>query len=211
MTDRLPADLDALARDELARGETVEWAAQPDARRAALGGLAVWLFAIPWTTFSLFWTAMAGSGIDDWTSLQILFPLFGTPFILIGLAMLSTPWWAWRGARRTLYVVTDRRAILFEASGLRAIGVRTFRPEALHDVRRTERPDGSGSLVFSQTAGRDSDGDRTLTTVGFANVRDVREAEAAVRALADAAGDAGASAAVDEALQERPERRRERL
>ena len=212
MTDRLPADLDALARDELARGETVEWAAQPDARRAALGGLAVWLFAIPWTTFSLFWTAMAGSGIDDWTSLQILFPLFGTPFILIGLAMLSTPWWAWRGARRTLYVVTDRRAILFEASGLRAIGVRTFRPEALHDVRRTERPDGSGSLVFSKTTVRDSDGDRMLVTDGFTNVRDVRAAEDAVRILAESAGvTGGASAAVDEALQERPERRRERL
>ena len=155
---------------------------------------------------------MAGREID-WTSLHVLFPLFGTPFIAIGLTMLSAPWWAWRGARRTLYVVTDRRAILFEASGLRAIGVRTFRPEALRGVRRTERPDGSGSLVFSKTAVRDSDGDRMLITDGFTNVRDVRAAEDAVRMLAEQAEStsAAASAAVDEALQERPERRRERL
>ena len=69
VTRQLPADLDAIARDELAPGEAVAWAAQPDARRAALGALAVWLFAVPWTAFSVFWTAMAGSGIDDWTSL----------------------------------------------------------------------------------------------------------------------------------------------
>ncbi|HEX9952239.1 MAG TPA: hypothetical protein VGB53_10750 [Rubricoccaceae bacterium] len=207
MTARLPADLDALARDELARGEAVEWAAPPDARRAALSALGIWIFAIPWTAFSVFWTAMASLTVDDWTSLAVAFPLFGTPFIAVGLAMLSAPWWAWRVARRTLYIVTDRRAILFEASGARAIGVRSFRPEALRDVRRTERPDGSGSLVFSQTGGRDADGDRTLTPVGFANVRDVRAAEDAVRMLAEQA----ASAAVDEALQERPERRRECL
>ncbi|HEX8298697.1 MAG TPA: hypothetical protein VF594_05990 [Rubricoccaceae bacterium] len=209
MTDRPPADLAAVARDELAPGEMVEWAAQPDARRVALTGFAVWLFAIPWTAFSLFWTAMASLTVEDWTSLSVAFPLFGVPFIAIGLAMLSTPWWAWRGARRTLYAVTDRRAILFEASGLRAITVRSFRPEALRDVRRTERPDGSGSLVFAQTEGRDADGDRTRTTVGFANVRDVRAAEGAVQALASLSDDG--SAAVDEPLQERSERRRERL
>lgn len=184
MTTHLPADLHAIARAELAPGESVEWAAQPSPMRALLGGLGLWLFAVPWTAFSVFWMAMASRAVHDWTSVEVAFPLFGLPFVIIGLLMLSTPWWAWRGAQRTLYAVTDRRAILFEAAGLRGITVRSFSPRALRDVRRTEQPDGSGSLVFSETVGRDSDGDRTTTAVGFSNVPDVRAAEAAVAVLA---------------------------
>ncbi len=181
MTTHLPADLDAIARAELTPGETVEWAAQPSAHRALWTGFAVWLFAVPWTAFAVFWMGTASLTVSDWLSWQVAFPLFGVPFVAIGLAMLSTPWWAWRGARRTLYAVTDRRAVLFEASGFRDIAVRSVPPGALRNVRRTERPDGSGSLVLAHDA---ADGDGTPRPVQFAHVPDVRAAEAAVQFLA---------------------------
>ena len=181
----LPADLDAVARDEIAPGERVDFAAQPLAGRAFLMSFGIWLFAVPWTAFSVFWTVMAASVAGEMDGWGVVFPLFGTPFVAIGLAMLSAPAWAWRAGRRTLYVVTDRRAIVFAASGFRDIGVRSFAPAALADVRRTERPDGSGDLVFAQSTHRDSDGDSVTTTTGFPNLPDVREAEAAVRALAE--------------------------
>lgn len=182
----LPADLDAVARDELAPGERVDFAAQPLAGRAALMSFGMWIFAVPWTAFSVFWTAMAMHAAGEMDGWGVVFPLFGTPFVGIGLLMLSTPYWTWRTGRRTLYVVTDRRAIVFAASGFRDIGVRSFAPDALANVHRTERPDGSGDLVFAKSKHRDSDGGTITTTTGFPNLPDVREAEAAVRALAEA-------------------------
>lgn len=188
MISSLPADLDAIARDELAPGERVDFAAQPLAGRATVRAFGVWLFAVPWTAFAVFWTVMAASAAGEMDGWGIVFPLFGTPFIVIGLAMLSAPAAAWRQSRRTLYVVTDRRALLFSAPGFRAIEVRSFAPEALRSTRRTERPDGSGDLIFDRTTRRDSDGDAVTTTVGFQNLADVRGAEAAVQALAATAG-----------------------
>jgi hypothetical protein len=182
-SDALPPDLDALVRDELGPGERPLWAAQPLAGRTALQACLIWLFAVPWTAFSVFWTVMAASAAGAMDGWGVIFPLWGTPFVAVGLAMLSAPVWAWRGARRTLYAVTDRRAVVFTASGFRGISVRTFAPAALADVRRTERPDGSGDLVFSRTTTVDSDGDRSTTDAGFLNVADVRGAEGAVRAL----------------------------
>ena len=41
--------------------------------------------------------------------ISICFPLFGLPFVLIGLGMLTAPHWAKRKALRTAYAVTDRR------------------------------------------------------------------------------------------------------
>lgn len=196
----LPADLDALVRDELQPDERVVFAEQPLAARRVLRAFALWIFAVPWTAFSAFWTAAAASGVSSWLSWQVLFPLWGVPFVAIGVAMLSAPAWAWRGARRSLYVVTDRRAVLFESQGGRAIGVRAFPPEALGDPRRVERPDGSGDLLFAQTTTRDSDGDRITTSVGFTGVADVKEAARAVAALAATAAPRGVRPVVPRGL-----------
>lgn len=180
----LPADLDALVRDEIAPGERVRYAEQPVAGHDALRAFGMWLFAVPWTAFSVFWTVMAAGAAGEMNGWGVVFPLWGLPFVGIGFAMLSSPWWTWRAARRTLYVVTDRRAVVFSASGLRGVAVRSFAPDALRDTRRVERPDGSGDLIFAETGHRDSDGDLVATTTGFKTLADVRGAEAAVAALA---------------------------
>ncbi len=205
----LPPDLDWIARDELAPDESVEYAAQPSAGRTVLRSFGTWIFAIPWTAFSLFWTFAAAGGLSGgWPSgFGWIFPLFGLPFVAVGLTMLASPFFAWRKARRSLCVVTDRRAILFEGAGFREIGVRSFTPDALRFVRRTERPDGSGDLLFTST---DASG---TAPVGFLNVPDVRLAEAAVRSLAATAEtawerDDRLSDAVDDG---RAPRRRDRL
>ena len=180
----LPADLDALVRREIAPGERVRYAEQPVASYGTVRAFGMWLFAVPWTAFSVFWTVMAAGAAGEMGGWGIVFPLWGLPFVCIGLAMLSAPWWTWRGARRTLYVVTDRRAVVFTAVGLRDLRVQSFVPDALGDTRRVERPDGSGDLIFSETGYRDSDGDVVKTTTGFKTLADVRAAEAAVAVLA---------------------------
>lgn len=106
---------------ELAPGERVVWSGQPLPGRYNRGSWALVLFGIPWTGFAVFWTTMAFVGTqsmkgDDPMSngFRWFFPLFGVPFILIGLGMLSSPWWGRRKAAGVLYAITDRRALIFE-------------------------------------------------------------------------------------------------
>ncbi|NJS14969.1 MAG: hypothetical protein HC788_10590 [Sphingopyxis sp.] len=56
----------------------------------------IYVFAVPWTAFSIAWTgiaamAIAGSGEDGPGLIGWAFPLFGLPFIAVGLWMLSRP------------------------------------------------------------------------------------------------------------------------
>src|SRR5262249_26897020 len=128
MTDSpaLPESLDRLVNQELAPGETIRWAAQPTPRGFPWLSLVPSLFAIPWTLFALFWMATASGILEHGNGFQnpgrldmtrVISSLFGIPFVLVGLIMFCTPWWLRRrmrrGAARTAYVITNRRAIIF--------------------------------------------------------------------------------------------------
>ena len=179
----MPAELRDLVDAELESGERVLWSAQPRASRMALGCLPLVLFGIPWTAFAVFWTAAAsGFVFGGGHGPARLFGLFGLPFVLIGLAMLSSPLWALRKARRTLYVITDRRAILFD--GGRNTAIRSFGPEALADTRRRQRPDGSGDILFDRTVSSDRHGHTRERVQGFLGIPNVREVERLLRDVA---------------------------
>src|SRR5437763_9868076 len=125
--DLLSPELAALVDAELASGERMVWVGQPIPSRYARGSLAIVLFGIPWTAFAIFWMAgVSGFKIPNLTRGFGWFPLFGIPFVLIGLGMLSTPFWVRRKARRTAYVITDRRAIVVEGGAWRSVTIRSF-------------------------------------------------------------------------------------
>jgi hypothetical protein len=186
---RLPPELRSPVELELQSGERIVWMDQPIPGRIARSAWPLVMFGIPWTAFSLFWIVMATKGVASskdagpfW-----LFPLFGLPFVLIGFGMLSGPYWAKRGARRTAYVLTDRRAIIFKASGRGSMNVRSFEPGALTELNRTQYPDGAGDLVFTEDLRRGSKGRTYTTRIGFMAVRDVKSVEEMVRTLASRA------------------------
>lgn len=142
------------------------------------------LFGIPWTAFAIFWIAGAsGFKLPDFSHGFGFFPLFGVPFVLIGLGMLSSPYWARRAARRSIYVLTDRRAIIIRGSWRGSVTVRSFERERLTDLQRKQHADGAGDLIFTQDIRSVSDGGRQMTPVGFLAVHDVKNVEDAVRAL----------------------------
>jgi hypothetical protein len=185
-----PARMDQALRTrvemELQPGERIVWMDQPIPGRMARGSWALVVFGIPWTAFAVFWTAMAAKGVSSEKGAGpfILFPLFGVPFILIGLGMLTSPYWARRRATRVAYVVTDRRAIILQGGWRGSMSIRSFEPAALTDLNRTQHADGSGDLVFTHDFRRGSKGRTYTTDVGFIGVRDVRSVEEHVRALA---------------------------
>lgn len=186
-------------------GETIVWAGQPNAARALRSALPILFFAVPWTAFSLFWTAMAG-GAAWFTAkaagppglLGVAFPLFGLPFILIGLGMLATPYWAWRSAQKTVYVVTNRRALVGTPSddGYAVKDYAGADLADLADLNLTVRNDGSGTIDFAAVQARqtvrDSDGDKQTLGKGlrphtFADIPDVERVYDLLRALARSA------------------------
>jgi hypothetical protein len=195
----LPPEIETLIESELASGEKLLWVGQPRPRRFLSWSIPIVLFGIPWTAFSVFWMAMAGGmgwfarnaadaapgdGNAEPGIIALItscFFLFGLPFVLIGLGMLSSPWWMLRRAKKTAYALTDRRAIVMEPGWFSGRTVRSYDGQQLGRMARTERSDGSGDLVFEDYYTRDSDGGRMRTIRGFMAIDRVREVEELVR------------------------------
>jgi hypothetical protein len=186
---QLPAQLRNKVEMELRSGERVIWTAQPIAGRASRGSWPIVVFGIFWTAFSVFWVVAAGWGTSRSSTPGPfkLFPLFGVPFVLIGIGMLTSPIWIKRRAAKTVYMITDQRAVIL-TEGLRGrTRVESFAPAQLQSITREQNTDGSGDIIFETRAWRDSDGDRRTQRLGFFAVHDVKTVEEHVRVLAQKA------------------------
>lgn len=182
--DFLPGDLGTLVDSELAKGERIAWIGQPIPGRMAQSSIPLVLFGIPFTAFAVFWMAMA-SGIAGRAGggVRLFFVLWGIPFIVVGLGMLTSPFWIYRKALGTIYAITDRRALLVEKGLWGRIVVRSFEPSSLGALSRIQNADGSGSLVF-QREYRPGGRRGRFVDVGFLAVPDVKEVEERIRQLA---------------------------
>lgn len=170
--------------DELRSGERLVWSGQPIASRLARRSIGIVLFGIPWTAFAVFWIAGAsGFKMPDFSHPSGLFALFGVPFVLIGLGMLSSPYWMMRKAKRTAYVITDKRAIVFSGGLWGSITVRSFEPDKLKDIRRVQKPDGTGDLIFDQIWTNNGNGSKQNMDHGFLAIADVRNVEQMISRL----------------------------
>ena len=183
---KLSLQLRALVEKEVESGEKIVWMEQPVPKLFSRGAIPIVLFGIPWTAFAIFWTAGASAGMTKSAAPGAFkfFSLFGLPFILIGFAMLSSPFWARRSAKRSVYVITDRRAIIFRSRFFGSINIRSFSPRQLETLQRNQNKDGSGDVIFTHDVRRDNDGDRHTTNVGFMGVREVKHVEELIRHLA---------------------------
>ena len=80
----------------------------------------------------------------EWVPIVIMLP-----FLLIGIAALSSPWrYRWR-MQRTLYLLTNRRAIVLEPRWCR-MRVRDFalQPDMVKQV--VSEPQGHGDIIFTK-------------------------------------------------------------
>lgn len=175
--------------------EPVLWVGQPDAAAVFRSARIVWLFAIPWSLFSFMWEAAA---IAPWLSPWLLapdhlikgatvrsigMPLFGLPFVLIGVAMLSAPWWAARAARNQAHFVTQRTLHTVTANRDGSINAeRTDLSRVTRLVRKQGRTD-FGTLTVHRGKRRDSDGDYVDDVDTWYGIPDVRHVEALISGL----------------------------
>jgi hypothetical protein len=182
---RIPKKLRRKIDNELHPGEDLRWVEQPvprffteDSIGSVLGGILATSVAIFWM-----WGASGYKLPDLREGLQPSdpFALLGVPLVLIGFGMLSSPIWVWQEARKTVYLVTDRRAISIH--GGRSTIIRNYLPDQLKDVYRKERADGTGDVIIAIRRWKDSDGYQRSEEMGFRGVRSPRETENILRQL----------------------------
>ena len=174
------AGLKLAIENELRPGEEVLWAGLPDPDEAYRSSLKLLFFAIPWTAFALFWEfnalQMAFSSQDDSWFFRIAFPLFGLPFVAIGVGMLYIPHFTYKNSKKTAYVITPDRIFTIALSGSGNPLVTIYSPEGIKRIDKKEKPGGRGTLTINFGYEVDSDGEsheKNLVFYGIANVNEV--------------------------------------
>jgi len=106
-------------------------------------------------------------------------------FVILGLILRQS-------LKGTLYAVTDQRIIVMNTG--RTLTVDSYGRDDIGQIRRSERPDGSGDLTFASTNtrmsygygynsayGNNAYGANTASMGKFVGIPDVRAAERVVR------------------------------
>lgn len=150
--------LEDVIQSHLETGETILWAGQPN-QGIKLRGQDIFFipFSLVWGGFAVFWEVMALSicfvaeeGEEVPGAIGIVFPLFGLPFVLIGLYLVFGRFLVdSRRRSRTFYGVTNDRIII--VSGVFSQTVKSLNLRTLSDLSMTEKRDGSGSITFGPT------------------------------------------------------------
>lgn len=180
-----PGDAQLRAQSEIQPGESLYWTGIADARRAAITALPAALIGIPFAGFALFWisTALhATQGIsrspNAFAKSFSIFPVFGVPFLLIGLGIVLAPLWAYLKALNTVYGVTDKRVLII--TGTNSLAVKSYTPADIVSVEHRERPDGSGDVLIRTTPQMRTNNSSSQIAVGLnvglygvANVKEV--------------------------------------
>jgi len=159
-------------------GEHIEWLGKPIPRYFTRIARSIYVFGIPWTAFAIFWTIgyvrQEGSG-------SAVLP--GLPFILIGLGILSTPIWCYRKALKTAYAITNKRAIIIYEEWTRSI--QSFYYDNLQDIYSKEEKDGTGDVIISCQALRDSWIPIYTEPLGFLQIKNPKQIEKKLKKLAE--------------------------
>lgn len=168
--------LDLALSRELGTDERVIWRGMQLAKIEP-SSFGIYIFAVPWTAFALFWTARAFAGVSSMDAgfeggwLAYAFPLFGTPFIAAGLGILSSPFLPYWESGKVLFAVTDERVLKLRLG--RKLSVNCVPRDRIGQIARLEGRDGSGRLKLPVGVGTDSDGDRTTEYFQLGAVADI--------------------------------------
>lgn len=136
-------------------------------------------FAVLWNgALTLAYLGMASHWHDEADRLPLLVcSIILLPFVLVGVGLLISPWWERELDRRTVYVLTDKRALVLRPSTIRRRSVVRSYPLA-HDLIKEVREygRGCGDIVMQQLWTHGA----PCIPLGFLFVQNVRELEYAI-------------------------------
>jgi hypothetical protein len=149
MSDFLsPSFLSSSVEGELTSGERLLWKGRPRTGiRLRPADAYLIPFSLVWGGFAIFWEFTALDKVPKNNPAGWAFPLFGIPFVLLGLHFIFGRFFVDAKIRaNTEYALTDRRAII--VSGLSSRSVKSINLQSVPEVGLTEAADGSGTITF---------------------------------------------------------------
>ena len=184
--EMIPMDLQNMLDQEVDNDEQLRWSAQPSVSAAVKKGLAGTVFGVIWTAIPGFMAfKMIGERQSGGDVPAVAFIFIGV-FLLIGVLIMLSPLWASMSAKKTVYAVTNKRAIIIKAKS--TIDVQSFSADNLKDIIKRLRRDGSGDLIFERTVTyrRSSKGGsrKKVTEIGFFGIPRVNEVEDMIQEIA---------------------------
>ncbi len=199
----LPRDIQELVLGEVRNEEKLIWAEQPDPNKFMLSEIPSILIGILLTAFALFLLRGTSimlyhaSGFDQFkpnVPFFLFFALLGIPVgilvLLFGLFLLATPYLKKLSALKTVYVLTNKRAICFNKMGLIHLNkhfkdyeILSYYPDKLINMVKVVRKNGSGDLIFVEIPIRIPGPDPYLSfrKVGFLSIKNVNNVEDIIR------------------------------
>ncbi|HLZ90868.1 MAG TPA: PH domain-containing protein [Candidatus Acidoferrum sp.] len=184
-----PNDAQLRAQSELQSGESLYWTGVADPRRAALAALPATIFGIPFAGFAFFWASQAYHATSSLTRQSnnafakgfAVFPVFGLPFLFVGLGIVLAPLWAFLKGGNTVYAVTNQRVMVITGSGTRS--VKSIVPADIVSVDHRERPDGSGDIAILTTGTIRTNNSASQVKVALVGIPNVKQVAQQVLAL----------------------------
>ncbi len=160
-THQLPPKLNDLLTRALEDHEQVIWFEQPDVQRWRRKGYLAVPFGL--AISALVWHASTKS-LGGW--------FWGIAFLMVpAVFFVALPWIQHARAKSTLYVLTNRRALIL-TNGIKH-SLRSYRLPELPDLTVRPRRDGSGDIILETEEYKDGDGDLQTREHGFEDIRDV--------------------------------------
>jgi hypothetical protein len=133
---------------ELQRDERLLWKGRPRGGIRLRSSDAYLIpFSLLWGGFAIFWEFSALFTVPKKDPTVWVFPLFGVPFVLVGLYLVFGRFFVDARMRaRTEYGLTNRRAII--VSGLFSTTVKSIDLRSTPEITLTEKADRSGTITF---------------------------------------------------------------
>ncbi len=178
LTPRERAEADKALQD----GEPLLWAVRPQAQLWCPESLIMFVSALPGLVFMGFWTHGILGFPETWEEVSLSNPmtlpgvLVSLPFYGVMFYLAAFPWLRRRKFNNSLYLLTNRRALVLEPT-LFSWKLRSWELHEDMVLEHTPRADGRGDLVFELEIRRASKGGTRTIRHGFRELPDLQEAE----------------------------------
>ena len=159
--------------------ESVLWIGQPDRHASFRAAVPLSIIGIVITIIAVAWTVVVvrlGAGDIAW-----LYAFFGAPFLIVGLLLIAAPSWAARRASRTIYAITDSRALILLGGPEGPRRVQTYTEADVREIHVNECRASIGDVTFAHRSETSDNGRSREWSVGFFRIRNVRQVEELLR------------------------------
>jgi len=163
----------------LAPGETILWHGRPRPYVFMVRGLPNLAYGVTWSVLGAFW--YEGAVLAPFEGWWRIVPYLSFPFIFAGFSFWRYPIRLGAQARRTWYVVTDRRLFIAELHPDQPPHLRVFTAGEMAPPQLVKRFDGLQDLILTRRA-LDNPHLTPRLDAGFFGLEDASAAEKAIRA-----------------------------